>query len=202
MKNKKILIIGIVILLLVAVLSIFLITRKQTNTNKKPKDNSNTKLSLAEEAAKNSNKNVSDYKKFIVGDVLNESTYFNEYTFVSNNTAYIFNPDKLTKNELSYRKVYDIPSDLKVVNIGIPYGADIQFYTNTDEYYSIYDTNTDNKIENSYNMFLNANYALKKFYDSYTMQIYQEKLDYDLIFNLHMVKDDIIYVLTIPFSWA
>ena len=146
MKNKKILIIGIVILLLVAVLSIFLITRKQTNTNKESKDNSNTKLSLAEEAAKNSNKNVSDYKKFIGGDVLNESTYFNEYTFVSNNTAYIFNPDKLTKNELSYRKVYDIPSDLKIVNIGIPYGADIQFYTNTDEYYSIYDTNTDNKV--------------------------------------------------------
>ncbi len=28
----------------------------------------------------------------------------------------------------------------------------------------------------------------------------KKKLDYDLIFNLHMVKDNIIYKLTIPFE--
>lgn len=202
MKNKKILIISIIILAIVIVVGIFLVTKRKDNQNNLTKDNLNTTLSLKEEAAKNSNKDSSDYKKFVGGDILNENTYFNEYTFISNNSAYIFDPDKLSKNELSYRKVYDIPTDLKIINIGIPYGADIHFYTNMDEYYTITDTNIDNKVEDNYNMFLNASYELKKFYDSYTEQIYQEKLDYDLIFNLHIVKDNIIYVLTIPFdSW-
>lgn len=202
MKNKKILIISIIILSIVIVVGIFLVTKRKDNQNNLTKDNLNTTLSLKEEAAKNSNKDSSDYKKFVGGDILNENTYFNEYTFISNNSAYIFDPDKLSKNELSYRKVYDIPTDLKIINIGIPYGADIHFYTNMDEYYTITDTNIDNKVEDNYNMFLNAIYELKKFYDSYTEQIYQEKLDYDLIFNLHIVKDNTIYVLTIPFdSW-
>ena len=74
-----------------------------------------------------------------------------------------------------------------------------------------YDATTVNKVksfQNDYGAIVDGIVGnkswmlLKKFYDSYTMQIYQEKLDYDLIFNLHMVKDDIIYVLTIPFdSW-
>ncbi len=202
MKNKKILIISIIILAIVIVVGIILVTKRKDNQNNLTKDNLDTTLSLKEEAAKNSDKDSSDYKKFAGGDILNENTYFNEYTFISNNAAYIFDPDKLSKNELSYRKVYDIPTDLKIINIGIPYGADIHFYTNTDEYYTITDTNIDNKVEDNYNMFLNASYELKKFYDSYTEQIYQEKLDYDLIFNLHIVKDNTIYVLTIPFdSW-
>ncbi len=94
----------------------------------------------------------------------------------------------------------DIPDDIKIVNIGIPYGADIHFITSDDKYYSIEDTNLDNKVEAGYNMFANAKYELQKFYDSYTEKTYEEKLDYDLIFNLHMVKDNIIYKLTIPFE--
>ena len=90
--------------------------------------------------------------------------------------------------------------DIKIVNIGIPYGADIHFITSDDKYYSIEDTNLDNKVEAGYNMFANAKYELQKFYDSYTEKTYEEKLDYDLIFNLHMVKDNIIYKLTIPFE--
>ena len=51
-------------------------------------------------------------------------------------------------------------------------------------------------------MFANAKYELKKMHDSYSKEIYGEKVDYDLIFNLHMVKDNILYTLTIPFdSW-
>ena len=99
--------------------------------------------SLIEEAASNSGKKVSDYKKFQGGEVLNESSYFNEYTFISNNKAYIFDPAKLKNDELSYVKVYDIPEDLKVINIGIPYGPDIHFITSNDEYYTIRDNNTD-----------------------------------------------------------
>lgn len=198
MKNKKIwIIVGSILLVLLIIC--FIVFNKKDNTNNGDKNDKN-KTSLVEEAAKNSNKSVDDYKKFLGGEVLNESTYFNEYTFISSNKAYIFDPAKLKNGELSYVKVMDIPENLKIVNIGIPYGADIHFITSDDAYYSIEDTNLDNKVEAGYNMFANAKYELQKFYDSYTEKTYEEKLDYDLIFNLHMVKDNIIYKLSIPFE--
>ena len=181
MKNKKIWIIVGSILLVLLVICLILFNKKD-NTNNGDKNDKN-KTSLVEEAAKNSNKSVDVYKKFLGGEVLNESTYFNEYTFISNNKAYIFDPAKLKNGELSYVKVMDIPEKLKIVNIGIPYGADIHFITSDDAYYSIEDTNLDNKVEAGYNMFANAKYKLQKFYDSYTEKTYEEKLDYDLIFN-------------------
>lgn len=198
MKDKKTWIIVGCLVLVVLVVAIILFNKKDSETDDKKNDKDVTSLVL--EAAKNSNKNAGDYKKFLGGEVLNESTYFNEYTFISNNKAYIFDPKKLENGEFSYRKVLDIPEDLKIVNIGIPVGADICFITSDDAYYRIEDTNVDNKVEDSYNMFANAKYELQKFYDSYSEETYGEKLDYDLIFNLHMVKDNIIYKLTIPFE--
>lgn len=198
MKNKKMWFIGgCVILIILLVVSIILINKKD---NKNSNEDGNKGSSLVEDAASNSGKKKEDYKKFLGGEVLNQNTYFNEYTFISNNKAYIFDPSKLESGEFSYRKVLDIPDDIKIVNIGIPYGADIHFITSDDKYYSIEDTNLDNKVEAGYNMFANAKYELQKFYDSYTEKTYEEKLDYDLIFNLHMVKDNIIYKLTIPFE--
>ena len=198
MKDKKTWIIVGCLVLIVLVVAIILFNKKNSETDDKKDDKDVTSLVL--EAAINSNKNASDYKKFLGGEVLNESTYFNEYTFISNNKAYIFDPKKLENGEFSYRKVLDIPEDLKIVNIGIPMGADVHFITSDDAYYRIEDTNLDNKVEAGYNMFANAKYELQKFYDSYTEKTYEEKLDYDLIFNLHMVKDNIIYKLTIPFE--
>lgn len=198
MKNKKMWFIGgCVILIILLVVSIILINKKD---NKNSNEDGNKGSSLVEEAASNSGKKKEDYKKLVGGEILNENTFFNEYTFISNNKAYIFDPHKLESGEFSYRKVLDIPDDIKIVNIGIPYGADIHFITSDDKYYSIEDTNLDNKVEAGYNMFANAKYELQKFYDSYTEKTYEEKLDYDLIFNLHMVKDNIIYKLTIPFE--
>ena len=198
MKNKKMWFIGgCVILIILLVVSIILINKKD---NKNSNEDGNKGSSLVEEAASNSGKKKEDYKKFFGGEVLNQNTFFNEYTFISNNKAYIFDPSKLESGEFSYRKVLDIPDDIKIVNISIPYGADIHFITSDDKYYSIEDTNLDNKVEAGYNMFANAKYELQKFYDSYTEKTYEEKLDYDLIFNLHMVKDNIIYKLTIPFE--
>ena len=200
MKNKKTwIIIGSILLLLVVVICL-IVFNKKNNTNNNDVNNDEKKASLVEEAAKNSGKKASDYKKFLGGEVLSESTHFNEYTFISNNKAYVFDPKKLENGEFSYRKVLDIPEDLKIVNIGIPVGADICFITSDDAYYRIEDTNLDNKVEDSYNMFANAKYELQKFYDSYSEETYGKKLDYDLIFNLHMVKDNIIYKLTIPFE--
>ena len=198
MKDKKTWIIVGCLILVVLVVAIILFNKKDSETDDKKDDKDVTSLVL--EAAKNSNKNASDYKKFLGGEVLSESTYFNEYTFISNNKTYVFDPQKLENGEFSYRKVLDIPEDLKIVNIGIPVGADICFITSDDVYYRIEDTNIDNKVEDSYNMFANAKYELQKFYDSYSKETYGEKLDYDLIFNLHMVKDNIIYKLTIPFE--
>lgn len=198
MKNKKMWFIGgCVILIILLVVSIILINKKD---NKNSNEDGNKGSSLVEEAASNSGKKKEDYKKLVGGEILNENTFFNEYTFISNNKAYIFDPSKLESGEFSYRKVLDIPDDIKIVNIGIPYGADIHFITSDDKYYSIEDTNLDNKVEAGYNMFANAKYELQKFYDSYTEKTYEEKLDYDLILNLHMVKDNIIYKLTIPFE--
>lgn len=198
MKNKKMWFIGgCVILIILLVVSIILINKKD---NKNSNEDGNKGSSLVEEAASNSGKKKEDYKKLVGGEILNENTFFNEYTFISNNKAYIFDPSKLESGEFSYRKVLDIPDDIKIVNIGIPYGADIHFITSDDKYYSIEDTNLDNKVEAGYNMFANAKYELQKFYDSYTEKTYEEKLDYDLIFNLHMVKENIIYKLTIPFE--
>ena len=198
MKDKKTWIIAGSLILVVLVVAIILFNKKDSETDDKKDDKDVTSLVL--EAAKNSNKNASDYKKFLGGEVLSESTHFNEYTFISNNKAYVFDPQKLENGEFSYRKVLDIPEDLKIVNIGMPVGADICFITSDDAYYRIEDTNIDNKVEDSYNMFANAKYELQKFYDSYSKKTYGEKLDYDLIFNLHMVKDNIIYKLTIPFE--
>ena len=199
MKNKKMwIIVGCVFLVLLVIC--FIVFNKKDNTNNNKDNNDGKKTSLIQEAAKNGNKNVKDYKKFLGGEVLNESTYFNEYTFISINTADIFDPAKFKTGDFSYVKVMDIPNDLKIVNIGIPVGADICFITSDDAYYRIEDTNIDNKVEDSYNMFANAKYELQKFYDSYSKETYGEKLDYDLIFNLHMVKDNIIYKLTIPFE--
>lgn len=194
MKNEKNLIIIIVVVMALIVVGILLFCKGNKGDKKVQ--------SLIEEAASNSGKKVSDYKKFQGGEVLNESSYFNEYTFISNNQTYIFDPAKLKTGELSYKKVYDIPDNLKIINIGIPYGPDIHFITSDDGYYSVRDTNIDNKITAGFSMFENATYELKKLNDSYSKNTYGEKLDYDLIFNLHMVKDNIIYKLTIPFdSW-
>ena len=113
MKNKKTwIIIGSILLLLLVVVICLIVFNKKNNTNNNDVNNDEKKTSLVEEAAKNSGKKASDYKKFLGGEVLNESTYFNEYTFISNNKAYIFDPAKLKNGELSYVKVMDIPENL------------------------------------------------------------------------------------------
>ena len=119
MKNKKMWFIGgCVILIILLVVSIILINKKD---KKNSNEDGNKGSSLVEEVASNSGKKKEDYKKFVGGEILNENTFFNEYTFISNNKAYIFDPSKLESGEFSYRKVLDIPDDIKIVNIGLPY---------------------------------------------------------------------------------
>ena len=110
MKNKKIIyaIIGIAILISIVVI-IAIISNKPMPIDHTPKEST----SILEELKKKYPDKK--YLKLTGGEILNENTYFNEYTFISNNKAYIFDPAKLKNDELSYVKVYDIPEDLKVI---------------------------------------------------------------------------------------
>ena len=184
MKNKKI-IIGVIILLLLIVVAVIFI----------PKNNMTNK-SLVEEASKNAKKKVTDYKKITSGEVLNENTSFRNYAFISNNSIYIFNPDKLDEGVFEYKKVYDIPNNIKVMNIRPGYGADIKFIDYNDTLYTLADSNTDNKVRDSFDMYLNANYNLSNYLKwEYSKEFLGKKLDYDFMSNYVYVKDNILYRL-------
>ena len=183
MKNNKIILIGIILVLL-TLFAIFI-----------PKNNmANDKL--VEEASKNAKKKVTDYKKITSNLVLNEDTCFRNYAFINNNSIYIFNPDKLDEGIFEYKKVYDIKNDIKAMNITPDYGSDIRFIDYNDMLYTLKDINSDNKIRNSYDMYLNANYELSPYLKwEYSKEFLGKKIDYDFISNQVYVKDNILYRL-------
>lgn len=183
MKNNKIILIGIILVLL-TLFAIFI-----------PKNNmANDKL--VEEASKNAKKKVTDYKKITSNLVLNEDTCFRNYAFINNNSIYIFNPDKLDEGIFEYKKVYDIKNDIKAMNITPDYGSDIRFIDYNDMLYTLKDINSDNKIRNSYDMYLNANYELSPYLKwEYSKEFLGKKVDYDFMSNYVYVKDNILYRL-------
>lgn len=183
MKNNKIILIGIILVLL-TLFAIFI-----------PKNNmANDKL--VEEASKNAKKKVTDYKKITSNLVLNEDTCFRNYAFINNNSIYIFNPDKLDEGIFEYKKVYDIKNDIKAMNITPDYGSDIRFIDYNDMLYTLKDINSDNKIRNSYDMYLNANYELSPYLKwEYSKEFIGKKIDYDFMSNYVYVKDNILYRL-------
>lgn len=183
MKNNKIILIGIILVLL-TLFAIFI-----------PKNNmANDKL--VEEASKNAKKKVTDYKKITSNLVLNEDTCFRNYAFINNNSIYIFNPDKLDEGIFEYKKVYDIKNDIKAMNITPDYGSDIRFIDYNDMLYTLKDINSDNKIRNSYDMYLNANYNLSNYLKwEYSKEFLGKKVDYDFMSNYVYVKDNILYRL-------
>ena len=183
MKNNKIILIGIILVLL-TLFAIFI-----------PKNNmANDKL--VEEASKNAKKKVTDYKKITSNLVLNEDTCFRNYAFINNNSIYIFNPGKLDEGVFEYKKVYDVPNNIKVMNIRPGYGADIKFIDYNDTLYTLADSNTDNKVRDSFDMYLNANYNLSNYLKwEYSKEFLGKKVDYDFISNQVYVKDNILYRL-------
>ena len=181
MKNNKIILIGIILVLL-TLFAIFI-----------PKNNmANDKL--VEEASKNAKKKVTDYKKITSNLVLNEDTCFRNYAFINNNSIYIFNPDKLDEGIFEYKKVYDIKNDIKAMNITPDYGSDIRFIDYNDMLYTLADSNTDNKVRDSFDMYLNANYNLSNYLKwEYSKEFLGKKIDYDFMSNYVYVKDNILY---------
>ena len=202
MKNKKnIYIISTVLVLLVAIIATLLLVTGNKNNNKENKNNSNnTKdtepTNLVEAVLKKNNKTKEEanYKKITGGEVLNENTYFRNYAFISNNAIYIYNPQRLNNGEFEYKKVYDIPENIKAMNIQPGFGADINFIDYNDTLYTLQDNNLDNKVRDSYDMYQSALYSLS---DSlkweYSTTYLGKKVDYDFMSNYVYAKDNILY---------
>ena len=192
MKNKKIIYIisSIIIVFIIVLVFVFLNHKKNDLKNdNKNQDNSKT---LVEALMKKNNE--ADYKKISNGEILNEDTCFRNYAFISDNKIYIFNPSKLDSGEFVYKKVYDIDKNIKVMNITPNDGADIKFYDYNDTIYTLHDDNTDNKIRDSYDMYLNANYKLSDYLKwEYSTEFLGKKIDYDFMSNYFYVKDNILY---------
>lgn len=196
MKDKKLIyyICGVTVLLLIVAILIILFSKANSNdVDNTNRDNDIKNSGLVKEVLKNKNKDKNDYKKFIGGEVLSDSTNFIEYAFISNNRAYIYNPEKLKNEELSYKFVYEIPSNIVVTNIGIPHGADIYFYDSTGREYTIYDDNVDNNIEDSFDMFKRATYKFKEVDNALYSVAHNLTRDYDLRCNQFYAKDNILY---------
>ena len=189
MKNKKIIyaIIGIIILISIVVI-IAIISNKPMPIDHTPKE----ATSIIEELKKKYPDKK--YLKLTGGEILNEDTCFSEYSFINNNSIYIFNPQKLDNGELEYKKVYDIDKNIKVMNITPNSGADIKFYDYNDTIYTLHDDNTDNKVTDSYDMYLNANYNLSDYLKwKYSTEFLGKKIDYDFMSKYAYVKDNILY---------
>lgn len=197
MKKKIIYIVGGILLTVLVIVGIILLVNRGgngINLSKYPD-------TLLGEVLKNKNIKMEDnpYKKFMGGEILSKDTWFNEYTFITGNKVYIFDHDKLKNGLVSYKLVYTIPSNIKIVNIGTPYGADIYFYSDDDHKYRVKDTNIDNDIKDEYSMFDKAtyeefgDYSFKK--ENYTVSRYKQKVDYDIICNMFYVKDNVLYEL-------
>ena len=188
MKNRKVLYVGIgIIVIWVIILLIFVLNKNGVISSK----------TLVDEAKENTKKDKDyAYNKVTNGDILNEDTCFNKYAFISNNAIYIFNPSLLDSGNFEYRKVYDIPSNIKVMNIRPSWGADIAFFDDKDTLYTLHDNNTDNKVRDSYDMYLNADYKLSDYLKwEYSTEYLGKKIDYDFMSNYVYVKDNIIYRL-------
>ena len=192
MKSRKIIYVVLSVILIIVIFAIIIAIK-----NKKPELNDHTicepKSIIEQILATNPDKK---YLKLKGGEILNVNTNFSEYAFISNNSIYIFNPQKLDSGEFEYKKVYDIDKNIKVMNIRPSSGADIKFIDYNDTLYTLHDENLDNKVRDSYDMFLNADYKLNNYLKwEYSTEFLGKKTDYDFMSNYVYVKDNILYRL-------
>ena len=193
MKNKKIIytIIGIIVLVAIIVIIAIISNKPMPIENNNLKDSLVAKTILEELKQKYPDK---EYKKLNGGELLNEDTSFSKYSFINNNSIYIFNPSKLDNGEFVYKKVYDIDKSIKVMNIAPNSGADIKFYDYNDTLYTLHDNNSDNKVNDNYDMYLNANYSLNDYLKyKYSTEFLGRKIDYDFMSTYVYSKDNILY---------
>ena len=189
MKNKKIIYVIITFIVLIGIVSIIIIKNRKQELN----DHTPPEASSIIDALKKKYPDK-EYQKLMGGEILTEDTSFSKYSFITNNSIYIFNPQKLNNGEFVYKKVYDIDKNIKVMNITPNSGADIRFYDYNDTIYTFHDDNTDNKISDSYDMYLNANYNFSDYLKwNYSTEFLGKKEDYDFMSEYAYVKDNILY---------
>ena len=189
MKNKKIVYVTIVSIVLISIISIAIIKNGKQELNDHTPPEANSILDALKKKYPDK-----EYQKLNGGEILTEDTSFSKYSFIANNSIYIFNPQKLDNGEFVYKKVYDIENNIKVMNIAPNSGADIKFYDYNDIIYTLHDDNTDNKVTNSYDMYLNANYNLSDYLKwEYSTEFLGKKIDYDFMSEYAYVKNNILY---------
>ena len=189
MNSKKIIYVVIVSIVLISIISIVIIKNRKQELNDHTPPEANSILDALKKKYPDK-----EYQKLNGGEILTEDTSFSKYSFITNNSIYIFNPQKLDNGELVYKKVYDIDKNIKVMNIAPNSGADIKFYDYNDIIYTLHDDNTDNKVTDSYEMYLNANYNLSDYLKwEYSTEFLGKKIDYDYMSEYVFVKDNILY---------
>ena len=189
MKNKKIIYVIIAFIVLISIISIVIIRNRKHELNDHTPPEANSIFDALKKKYPDK-----EYQKLKDGEVLTEDTSFSKYSFITNNSIYIFNPQKLDNGEFEYKKVYDIDKNIKVMNIVPNSGADIKFYDYNDTIYTLHDDNTDNKVTDSYDMYLNANYSLSDYLKwNYSTEFLGKKVDYDFMSEYAYVKDNILY---------
>ena len=189
MNSKKIIYVVIVSIVLISIISIVIIKNRKQELNDHTPPEANSILDALKKKYPDK-----EYQKLNGGEILTEDTSFSKYSFITNNSIYIFNPQKLDNGEFVYKKVYDIDKNIKVMNIAPNSGADIKFYDYNDIIYTLHDDNTDNKVTNSYDMYLNANYNLSDYLKwEYSTEFLGKKIDYDFMSEYAYVKNNILY---------
>ena len=189
MKCKKIIYVIVASIVLISIISIIIIKNKKQELNAHTPQEA---ISIMDALKKKYPDK--DYQKLKGGEILTEDTSFSKYSFITNNSIYIFNPQKLDNGEFEYKKVYDIDKSIRVMNIAPNLGSDIKFYDYNDTIYTLHDDNTDNKVTDSYDMYLNANYNLSDYLKwEYSTEFLGQKVDYDFMSEYAYVKDDILY---------
>ena len=189
MKNKKIVYVIIASIVLISIISIVIIKNRKQELNDHTPPEANSILDALKKKYPDK-----EYQKLNGGEILTEDTSFSKYSFIANNSIYIFNPSKLDSGEFVYKKVYDIDKSIKIMNITPDAGPDIKFYDYNDTIYTLHDSNIDNKINDSYDMYLNANYNLSDYLKwEYSTEFLGKKIDYDYMSEYVFVKDNILY---------
>ena len=188
MKNKKLIYVIVIFVLLISIIAALVFNgKKQESNDNTPKEESSIMDVLKK---KYPDKN---YFKLNDGEVLADAC-ISEYSFITNNSIYIFNPQKLDSGVLDYKKVYDLDKSIRVMNIAPNVGADIKFYDYNDIIYTLHDDNTDNEVRDSYDMYLNANYKLSDYLKwEYSTEFLGKKVDYDFMSQYAYVKDNVLY---------
>lgn len=189
MKNKKTIYVIVLSIVLISIISIIIIKSKNQELNDHTPPEANSIFDALKKKYPDK-----EYQRLKSGEILKEDTSFSKYSFIVNNSIYIFNPQKLDNGEFEYKKVYDIANSIKVMNITPNSGADIKFYDYNDTIYTLHDDNTNNKVKDSYDMYLNANYILSDYLKlDYSTEFLGKKIDYDFMSEYAYVKDNVLY---------